>query len=306
MANKKSEKNKNGNINDTNIDVESTINVEEIKKEIVEYAENSVNSKIDDLVKRADRRIISSKNKSIFKRNIVIIILLSLSGFLTYLLYNEGYFDKFFNHNNNENNIVIKEDNINNEVVKEEEKENELDILKKEYSNLLNVLNISENSNYLEDLYNGKLTNKMKLSIALANKLDKVEKDDDMYIINSNLIEEEYAKIFNNDSFKNTSFVLNEINVKYLKVGSIYILEKLPVINTNIKREITGINKSDTEVKITVIEGLVKDNKLYNVLTKELVNEENINLINNSKKLNKVTYVFTLENDKYVLSSVEV
>ena len=41
---------------------------------LIEYDKKSVDNKIDDLVKKADRRLISAKNRSIFRRNIIILI----------------------------------------------------------------------------------------------------------------------------------------------------------------------------------------------------------------------------------------
>lgn len=305
MANKKSIKNTNREINDTNIDVEPSINIEEIKKEIVEYAENSVNSKIEDLVKKADRRIISSKNKSIFKRNIIILILLCLSGFLTYLLYNEGYFDKFFNHKENTSETVATEESKPEEQIEEDE-ETKLDKLKKEYSYLLDNINISEENPYLIDLYNGKLNNKMKLSIAFANiDKEKIVQDEDVYTVSEEDLKFEYAKLFNIDKYKATSFLLNDIDIKYLKSGSMYIFYEPIDFISHIKREIIGINVKDNIVRIIAVEGVVIDNILYNS-TNEIISKNNISIIDNCKKLNKITYVFEKLNDKYILTNIEV
>lgn len=306
MANKKSIKNTNREINDTNIDVESAINIEEIKKEIVEYAENSVNSKIEDLVKRTDRRIISFKNKSIFKRNIIILILLCLSGFLTYLLYNEGYFDKFFNHKEFNSESAIQEDAELGEIETIEDEETKLDKLKKEYSYLLDNINISEENPYLIDLYNGKLNNKMKLSIAIANiDKEKIVQDEDVYTVSEEDLKLEYAKLFNIDKYKATSFLLNDIDIKYLKSGNMYLFYEPIDFISHIKREIIGINVKDNIVRIIAVEGVVIDNILYNS-TNEVISKNNISIIDNCKKLNKITYVFEKLNDKYILTNIEV
>ena len=129
MANKKVKK-------EEKRDISSEINIDEIKSEIVDYARKSVDNKIDELVRKTDKRIISIKNRSIFKRNIVILVLLCLCGFLTYSLYEEGYFDKYFNKKGNT--VLVEEPK--EEEPKEEPKETEetkLDKLKKEYANLL-------------------------------------------------------------------------------------------------------------------------------------------------------------------------
>ena len=299
MANKKAiEKDKK--------DITSELNIDEIKKEVVEHAFNSVDNKIEELVRKTDKRIINIKNRSIFKRNLVIIILLCLSLFLTYLLYNEGYFDKFFNHKENTSETVVTEETKPEEQIEEDE-ESKLDKLKKEYSHLLDNINISEDSPYLIDLYNGKLTNKMKLSIAITNvEKEKIEQDEDVYTIKEEDLKEEYAKLFNIDKYNATSFELNYIDIKYLKSGNMYLFYEPLDFNTNIRREIMGINVKDNIVKITVSEGYIIDNILYNVTTKEVINEKNISIVDNCKKLNKITYVFEKINDNYILTGVEV
>lgn len=296
MANKKETK------KEEKRDISSEINIDEIKKEIVEYAQNSVTTKIDELVKKADRRLISQKNRTIFWKNILIIIFICLSGFLTYLLYNEGYFNQFFNQKVEENPVVVEEQP---RVTEEETEENELEKLKKEYAYLVNEINLSENSNYLEDFYEGKLTNKLKLSITIANlDKDNIVKDDDVYSIDAKVIEEEYSKLFSNNDFKNSSITLNDTSIKYLKSANVYIFDEMFSNDLNIKKEIISISKKDDNITITTIEGLAKDNKLYNVISKELVSDDNLSLQKNSKKLNKITYKFEKANDKYILNSI--
>jgi len=281
-----------------------TINVEKIKNEIVEYAIENVNSKIDDLVKKTDRRIISQKNRSIIKRNIIIIILICLSVFLTYLLYNDGYFDKYFNHNFNITEII----NVENKDEVDVEDNEKLDELIKKYSYLLNNIIISENSDYLEDYYNGKLSNELKLSIALTNlDSDKYIKDEDIYIINPNELNNEYSKLFLIDNYKNTSFYLNGIGVKYLKVSDIYFTNEIPNIKNNIKREITNVEVNDDYIIISTIEGLIKNNNLLNIISKNIVKEsiEDKSLKNFINELNVLKYTFEKEEGNYILIKID-
>lgn len=285
-------------------DITSELNIDEIKKEVVEHAFNSVDNKIEELVRKTDKRIINIKNRLIFKRNIVIIILLCLALFLTYLLYNEGYFDKYFNHSNQ---VTEESPQQSVPVEPEDDEENKFETLKKKYSYLLDNINISEDSPYLVDLYNGKLTNKMKLSITITNvEKEKIEQDEDVYTIKEEDLKEEYAKLFNLDKYKATSFELNYIDIKYLKSGNMYLFYEPLDFVSHIKREIIGIKEKDNEVKITVSEGYIIDNILYNITTKDVINEKNISIVDNCKKLNKITYVFEKINDNYILTGVEV
>ena len=285
----------------------SEIDIDVVKKEIVEYAIKEVDDKIEELVKKTDKRIIGYKNKSIFKRNILIILLLVVSLFQTYLLYDEGYFDKYFNHN-----TVSKENNLTNNTITEnsvieDEKENNFETLKKEYSYLLDNYLISEDNNYLTDFYSGKLTNKLKLSFSLINlSSQKIEQDEDMYIVKEEDLKEVYSALFGIDKYKATAFSLNNIDIKYLKTGNMYIISKRINNKSNIQREIIDIALKDDILKITTIEGIIKNDILYNVVTKEEINKTNISLKDDSKKLTKVIYTFEKDNNSYILSNVEV
>lgn len=288
-------------------DISSDINIDEIKKEVVEYAFNSVDNKIDELVKKTDKRIINIKNRSIFKRNIIIIILLCLSLFLTYLLYTEGFFNKYFYKPAESQTVLPEHQEEQPEPIPEESEETKFEKLKKQYSYLLDNINVSEDNNYLIDLYNGKLTNKLKLSIALANvDKEKIEQDEDVYSVSENDLKEEYGKLFDVEKYKPVSFDLDDIEIKYLKAGKMYLFYEMIDVESHIKREITGINVKDNIVKITVVEGYIYNDILYNITTKDVINEKNISIIDNCKKLNKITYVFEKINDNYILSSLEV
>lgn len=288
-------------------DISSDINIDEIKKEVVEYAFNSLDNKIDELVKKTDKRIINIKNRSIFKRNIIIIILLCLSLFLTYLLYTEGFFNKYFYKPAESQTVLPEHQEEQPEPIPEESEETKFEKLKKQYSYLLDNINVSEDNNYLIDLYNGKLTNKLKLSIALANvDKEKIEQDEDVYSVSENDLKEEYGKLFDVEKYKPVSFDLDDIEIKYLKAGKMYLFYEMIDVESHIKREITGINVKDNIVKITVVEGYIYNDILYNITTKDVINEKNISIIDNCKKLNKITYVFEKINDNYILSSLEV
>ena len=64
--------------------------------------------------------------------------------------------------------------------------------------------------------------------------------------------------------------------------------------NNIITREIIDIKEDNGNILITTIEGIVKDNKLYNVLTDEEINDYNgKSIIDYQDKLNKITYTFS-------------
>ena len=166
----------------------------------------------------------------------------------------------------------------------------------------MDIYLISDSSNYLDEYYNGNLTTELKNSLALnLVDFDKLEEDDDSNIIGSNILEEEYKKIFN-DKYENKSFKYNDNKLKYVSKLDSYITDSILEKNdTNIKREITNIEVDKKIVKITTIEGKVIDNKVFNIFSDDSLGDYNDNLNNYSDDLNKITYIF---NDKK-LDSIE-
>ena len=187
-----------------------------------------------------------------------------------------------------------KEENINNKTEEPKKEEISLEDLIKKYGSYLNNIVISENSDYLNDFYEGNLTTELKNYIAfnLIN-LEDLEKEEDYNIIPDELVAENYKNIFE-DKYVNKSFKYNGETIKYISSLKSYITDKiLDSEETNIKREIIHIETKDNKVVITTVEGIVKNKKLYNVISKEEVKEyDNKKLSNYVDSLNKVSYIF--------------
>ena len=260
-----------------------------IKDELKEYVDLQIKKGFNEELEKANKRLIREKNKKIIFKNITIIILLALVCFLLFLLYKANYFNKYFTNDN-----VVSE-NVVEKTEKEKVEEKEevtLQTLINQYSYLLDNIYIDENSIYISDYYNGKLTNEIKSYIALNNlgseHIDNVE---DYNMFSEDNFKETYLKIFND--FKNVSFDYNGNKIRYLSMMNSYISNTLITNNgTNIKREIVDIKVGDNIV-ITTVEGLVIDNKLYNITDNaEILDYNNEDLNKYKNVLNKVVYTF--------------
>ncbi len=271
------------------------IDEKKLKKELQEYIDEQMSKTQLGEIEKANKRLIREKNKKIASKNMIIIILLVIIGGLVFLLYDDGYFDKFIKEE--------KKSNVENKITTpKKEKEVTLDDLKDKYGYLLNNIYISDSSNYLEEYYNGDLTTELKNSLALnLVNFDKLEEDEDSNIIPSDILEDTYKGIFN-DKYENKSFKYNDNKLKYVSKLDSYITgDILEKDDTNIKREITNIEVDKKIVKITTIEGKVVDNKVFNILEDKELGDYNDNLGNYYDDLNKITYIF---NDKK-LESIE-
>ena len=270
---------------------EEKIDLEEIKKELTDYVDDKIRTELVENIERANKRVIKEKNIKIIWRDFLVLILLGICCFLVYTLYNINYFG--ISIDEKQNSEKKEEVNKSSEEIEEEIVEPTLDELKTKYSYLLNNYVISDESIYLEDLYNGNLTNELKNYYAL-NKFDftSLTMQDDYNIINEYSFVEKYKELFDSE-YVNTSFNYNGNIIRYIGVINSYISTSvLEYTNSFIKREIISINVNDKIVSITTVEGVVKDNKLYNPLTKEEIENFNNNLLDYEDKLVKITYVF--------------
>lgn len=272
-----------------------SIDIDCLKEELNKYIDDKVRKEFTSELERANKRLLREKNIKILSKNIVITLLLLIIVYLVYILNDNNYFDKFFIDNNN--NKVINNNKQKNNL--DEDKELTLDDLKKQYSYLLDTIYINEDSDYLEDYYNGNLNIQLKNYLTL-NNIDNSDLDieDEYNIISEKAFKNEYDKLFN-DEYVSKSFKYNGNNIKYITKLNSYISDDvISSVDTNIKREIVDITIDDG-ITITTIEGLVLDNKIYNILTNEEIGEYNDNLLDYTDKLNSIKYIFD-NNDRLV------
>ena len=280
----------------------------QLEETLDEKIEKRVNLKVrEEIIKEvetANKKLIREKNKKILVKNIFLILFFALILLLTYILYDEGYFDKYFNHTK-ENNIIEKEkkeEKINEEEEEQkeeakgeiEEENTKLEEQKKEYSPLLEKYRLSIHSSYQEDFYNANLTEEIKHYFTLSNiDISKTAKEEDYNIIDEEDFEKEYKKLFEGEINK-INFEYNGNKIRYYsKLKAFLSDQELEKNKELIEREIIEINETQEEVKITTIEGIIQEGKLYPVFsTTPLENYQGESLTTYQEFLNKITYVF--------------
>ena len=259
--------------------------VEINKKEINNYIDSQVKKYFSEEIEKSHRKIINYKNRKIFFKNIIIILLLVVILYLLHILYTLHYFGG-----------VIKTTDNKVKVVEEQpiKKELSLDELKEKYSKYLDVIKIDASSEYLDGFYDGNLTSELKLYLALNNiDFKKITLEKDYNIIDDGIIKNEYNKIFVDD-YKPNSFNYNGVSVKYISKMKSYITNNvLEKIESNIKRDIIDIKVNEKEVTITTLEGIIKDGFLYNRDDEKIsYYNDSISLSDYEEELEKVEYVF--------------
>ena len=275
------------------------VNLDKIKKEIYEYTDEVVRKYYLQEIEKVNKIVIREKNKKILFKNFIITLLLLIIVFLIYLLNSVNYFARFSDNKLENNYTQEKVDaknnyEVKNDITSDKPKEPTIEELKEEYSNLLNNIIISEKCNYLKDYYQGNLTNELKNYLAL-NIVDmkKLDDMDEYNMFSDAILKDSYESLFN-DTYKSVSFSYNGNLVRYISKLNSYITNDLvEKTNSNIKREIIDVKIEQNKVLITTIEGLVKDDKLYNVVdNKEVSDYKKDSITNYQDKLNKLTYTF--------------
>lgn len=303
MARKKKNELQVVNAEEDNILLEEKFDKEAIRNELKAYVDETVNKVFFEELEKTNKKLIREKNRRIIWKNIVIILLLLVIGFLVYCLYTNNYFDKFFNKDND---VVEKDKADNNKDKEKEEKEKEkekkeptLDELKKEYESLLDNYYVTDSSIYLSDFYDGKLTADMMRYMTINSfNFNTFDKEEDYNIIKEATFKTMFEKLFDTD-YISATFNYDENKIRYVKPMESYMSESVLVReDNNIKREIKDIKVDGSEVIITTIEGVVIDNKLRNVISNEEIEYNNDSLIKYEDKLNKVIYTF--KNNKLI------
>lgn len=262
-----------------------------VKEELKDYVDISIKKSMKDELEKSSKRLIREKNKKILIRNIVILILIVIIGFLLFLMYKNKVFNRYLGCEV-PTNVTTQKQTVNI-IDKEEEKEASLEDLISEFSFLLNKVVIHENSSYINDYYSGNLSNELKNYLAFNNlDINTLGEEENYNLFDSSLLRNEYNKLFDTD-YEPTSFNYLDERVRYLNKMDSYITDRLLDSSvSNIKREIIDVNAVDDTVIITCVEGVVKDSHLYNVLSKKEVEYTKGSLADYEKSLTKITYTF--------------
>lgn len=284
-----------------NILLEEKIDGDKIKEELEHYVDEKINKTFIEELDKANRRLIREKSRKIIWKNIVILILLALCGFLLYLLFSNNYFDKYFNKKENESSEQEKKEETHvsptptlNPTPTITPKVPTLDELKKEYGHLLDNYYVTDSSSYLVDFYSGNLTSNLKKYITLNTfDFDKIKKEEDYQIISNDDFKEAYERLFS-DEYEPSTFDYDDNKIRYVsKMDSYMTSEYLEKEDNLIKREITNIKVDGKEVIIETVEGIIKEGKLYEIINNtEVEDYKEDSLVNYKDKLNTVIYTF--------------
>lgn len=264
-------------------------NFDEFKSQINEYIKERTDREVNSTIDKISKRIIRQKNMIIFRKNIIILVLVAIIGLLGFQLYNISDIDIDIKRTNKETKEMI---------VKDEKKEDLLKDKINKYGYLLDKYYISEENDVKNEFYNGDLTDSVKMYLSLNNMDENnILIEDDTTLIEEDNLKDTYNKLFSGN-FNLKSFNYNNHNYLYIKSKGIFIGDtKYNKEYSNIKKEILAIDDKD-DLTIDTCEGIVKDNKLYNPLTYNEIKDYDSakNMKDYKDELVKIRYHFSKDN----------
>ena len=246
-------------------------NLSDVRTELVEYidlkVENSVKKEIENNYKKTIRR----KNRNIIIKNIIIIFLLLLIAYLLFVVYkkNHEYYKPA-----TEIEVLSREEMNNNSLIDTNEElisEDELSKNINEYGHLVYDILVNEDSVYLEDFYDGKITSDIRNYISFSHlNFDEINDDGYGYVLSDSL--PTIHNLLFNANYEEGDFNYLDNNVRFIDKIDAYITDdKLIDISSNINKVITDVNVKDDVVEITTVEGLIDDGRLCNIITKDVI-----------------------------------
>lgn len=303
-------------VDETMIDKEKVMR--EIKKEVKDCLLDELDKKIDGLVQvkidKFEKKINKQKQHALFKKNIIIIILLGVVLFEGKILYDNG----LLNNSNYKSNNSSYENKINKDTGEKvsEDKENTKDEkwYIEEYSYLLDNIKtnlVGDDFTYLyNDSYTAKdIENKIRLNMAyqLLDKEDIANKDG-FLTVDASILEESYKKIFGNDlDFKNKDFTDSCIHFIYNDSLNKYLAVNLEcAVNTKeVLQEVISVEEKEEKIIVTTILGIhdAKEKTISN-LDNSFTKKYKDDITEYEEELDKFKYEFVKDNDTYYFSSI--
>ena len=258
-----------------------------------------------------------------FRKNILILLLIGVIGYFGYCLWDAKYFKFMKNYEivsvgkNNDN----TETKVDAEVIVEEQVIKDKQWYINNYGYLLNNIKLSlpmDNSNvyylYSGNMDKNNMKDTIKLNLAYKFIENKTETDNN-YSITEEEMQKAYLKLFGElDSYQANSFTVDCMQFYYNATDKIFTAFKFTcdtVSSLQIKEEIKDMYEDNDYIVIETVMGVYNvDNKqlfnyinLYNAVTLDF--DETKSVLDYENSLNTYKYKFKRINDNYYFESIE-
>ena len=295
-----------------------TSQVNQFKESFQEEITRTINEEVEEVVKREEKRIARSKNFALFKKNVVILILLAITCYFGYCLYDVKYFNFMKSDCEKNGNCMVsntddKNSNPTEEVIKDK------NWYMENYGYLLNNVQVSLNADQVSAYYlysKDYVLSDIKVSYLLNLAFKQVDsKNIKENSLNVTVDEEVLKKAFENlfgslDNYKASTFSYNCLNFQYDKDKKRYVADnKECSSNKKILENITDMYEEDNKLYILTTATIYDENEASfytfdNLFDAKVTNVTPNDLESNSKKLNKYQYIFKKADDTYYFDSI--
>lgn len=281
----------------------------EIKEQVLDELSKEIEYETRNKLDKMEKRIYKYKNFSILKRNVIILIFLTVIIFETKILYDNKL---LYGQAREENDQIIENSNSDDDNQNTLDKDLNWYIDKYEYllDNIKTSLNDDAYYLYKNDLTRDNIDNKVKLNMAYE-LLDKSTFIDNGVIrVNEDKLKNSYKKIFGEiDSYTPENFSSNCINFIYNDSLKSYIAinETCNKNEEEILRKITNITLEDNRLIFELSVGILNlENKNLTNINGDIIEENYSNDIDDiADRLNKYEFIFEHKNDEYYISEIK-
>ena len=310
-------------LNDLNKDIKSSIidTTKKYREELKEEIANDINEEITTMMRQEEKRMLRSKNFSLLKKNIVILVLFTLLLYFGYCLYDVKYFNFMKSECEINGTCVSKEENQIEEPEKKEEVVKDKVWYKENYGYLLDEikLNLSaDNVNayylYSSDYKLSDIKPSYLLNMAYKKLDSKMIKVNSVNVtIDGEDLRNAFQELFGSLTYyKESSFSYNCLNFIYNKEKDRYVAESNKCSNKSTKHILEEIDDmyEEGEVLYIMTTATIYNEDESSFYTFDRLFEPTItdvtdsDLVKNSSKLNKYQYQFKKSDEIYYLDSI--
>ncbi len=274
---------------------------EQLKDDFVDEVKTEVKGQII----KEEKRLLRHRKWKIIRRDIFIIILCCIIGYLGYLLYKGIDIDISTKNNKVSKSVETKEA----EVVKD------TNWYIENYGYLLDNMHLKlpgENINkyylYNNTMDENNINSSIKLIMAYnILKSEKIKDENNTYVISNDDMKHAYNKLFDSE-YKESNFSIDCMT--YVFNNNKYVALKNECSNINnyeIKEEITNMYEENDYIFIETVMGVTNGSKLYNYtnLYNPITETLDNNLLDYRGSLNSYKYTFRKSGDYYKFIKIE-
>lgn len=291
---------------------------EDLKIEIID----DVNNEILNHIQKEEKRILKSKKTAIFKRDVIIFILIAIIMYFGYCLFDARYFNFMKSECERAGNCYVNENNSNNNETTEEKEEivKDKEWYIKNYGDLLDKVKLSLNADNVSAYYLYSTDRKVSdikssalLNLAYQQLSSKNIKTNSVSItVEGNDLRNAFEKLFGSLTYyKASSFSYNCLNFKYNQDKDRYTADnnKCSSANNKILEEIDDMYEEGDVLYIitnaTIYNSSEKSFYTFdNLYEPEVTDVTEVDLANNARFLNRYQYQFKKIEDTYYLDSI--